>query len=324
MNNPILNVQNLKVYFNLQDNSVLHAVDGISYNLYPEECLCVVGESGCGKSVSALSILRLIEPPGKIADGSIFYNEKNILTLPEPELRQIRGKKISMIFQEPVSSLNPVFTIENQIDEMLKIHTDLDYSSRLNRIIETLESVGITDAKNKMKSYPHQLSGGQCQRAMIAMSIVCNPDILIADEPTTALDVTIQAQILSLLKELMLLHKMSIIFITHNLGIVSEIGDRIIIMYAGQIMESTTVENIFKNPLHPYTLGLLKCVPQITTKKEDKLFVIPGVVERIKNDVTFCRFYGRCYKKTERCRAGEPELTRINDNHYVRCIYPGE
>ncbi len=321
MNKPILKINNLKINFNLRDNSILRAVDGISYELYPNECLCIVGESGCGKSVSALSILNLIDSPGEIVGGEIFYKDKNILTVSDNELRKIRGKKISMIFQEPMSSLNPVFTVENQIDEMLKVHTDLKARERRKKIEEILLKVGINDAKNKMKCYPHQLSGGQCQRVMIAMNIICNPDILIADEPTTALDVTIQAQIVSLLKVLMNDNKMSVIFITHNLGIVSEVGDKIIIMYAGKIMESTSVENIFKNPQHPYTIGLLKCVPQLKTNKNEGLYVIPGTVENIKEEVNYCRFYNRCLKKTEKCLHGEPELVQTEKGHFVRCIH---
>lgn len=322
MDKPLLKIENLKVVFNKANSLPLIAVDNLSFDLYKNECLCIVGESGCGKSVTALSILNLIDSPGIIENGKIIYYNKNIINFSEKELRNIRGKNISMIFQEHQSSLNPVFTIENQLDEMLNVHSNIHKIDRRKIIIDVLHKVGINHPESKLKSYPHELSGGQCQRIMIAMNIICQPDILIADEPTTALDVTIQAQIISLLKKLMNKNKMSIIFITHNLGIVSEIADRIIIMYAGSIMEETTVNQLFEKPYHPYTAGLLKCIPQLDTDKSKELFVIPGVVEKISETNSACKFYNRCYKKRDECLKKEPELIEIRKGHKVRCIFP--
>jgi oligopeptide/dipeptide ABC transporter ATP-binding protein len=276
-----LEIKNLKTSFFLEQGE-LKAVNNVSFKLSKGETLGIVGESGCGKSVTALSVMRLVqEPPGKIVGGEIFYQGKDLLKLPISQMRHIRGNKVSMIFQEPMTSLNPVFTIGNQIEEAIELHQDLSAKEVKNKTIEMLKLVGIPSPERRIKDYPHQLSGGMRQRVMIAMALSCEPEILIADEPTTALDVTIQAQILDLLRKLQDELGMAIMLITHDLGIVAEIADRVIVMYAGKIVEEAGVEEIFELPLHPYTIGLLKSIPSLQMAhrgREERLQTIPGMV----------------------------------------------
>ena len=272
MNNPILQIKNLKTYFHT-DNGIAHAVDNVSFNLNSGETLGIVGESGCGKSVTSLSIMKLIDqPPGFYESGEILYKNQNILTMSENELRGIRGNKISMIFQEPMTSLNPVFTIGNQIIEVVQLHQKLNYDSSRKKAIEMLDLVGIPAPDQRIDEYPHQLSGGMRQRVMIAIALSCNPEILIADEPTTALDVTIQAQILDLIQQLQNELDLAVIMITHDLGVIAEVCDRVLVMYAGQIVENGKIREIFKSPKHPYTQGLMKSIPVIGENKNKELF----------------------------------------------------
>ena len=257
---PLLQVQNLKTYY-FTDDGVVKAVDGVDFEVYPGEVLGLVGESGCGKSVTSLSIMGLIEPPGRIIEGKVIFDGKNLLEMPEKEMAQVRGRNISMIFQQPQTSLNPVFTIGEQISEVLKIHSTLSKQELQRRTLELLQMVGIPDAHRKINAYPHEMSGGQAQRVMIAMALALNPQLLIADEPTTALDVTIQAQILDLMRELRNRTGTAVILMTHDLGVIAEMADRVAVMYAGRIVEQADVNTLFNKPHHPYTQGLIESVP---------------------------------------------------------------
>ena len=292
---PLLDVQSLVTYY-YTDDGVVKAVDSVDFQVFPGEILGLVGESGCGKSVTSLSVMRLIEPPGKVVGGKILFQRKNLLELDEKEMEKIRGAQISMIFQQPQSCLNPVFTVGDQIVEVFKIHGTLDKKAGEEKAVELLNLVGIPDAEKKADSYPHEMSGGQAQRVMIAMALALNPTLLIADEPTTALDVTIQAQILSLLSELREKFNTSIILITHDLGIIAEMADRVAIMYAGKIVEQADVDSLFKNPLHPYTSGLIASVPVMGEIKET-LDAIPGNVPNLIDLPPGCRFASRCRAK---------------------------
>jgi len=315
----ILEVKNLKTYFNT-DDGIAHAVDDVSFKLNPGETLGIVGESGCGKSVTSLSIMRLIdEPQGFFAGGEILYKNQDMLKMSNKELRMIRGNKISMIFQEPMTSLNPVFTIGNQIVEAIQLHQKLDYNKSREKAIELLELVGIPEPNRCIDEYPHQLSGGMRQRVMIAMALSCDPEILIADEPTTALDVTIQAQILDLIKKLQKELNLAVIMITHDLGVIAEICDRVIVMYTGKIIEEAKISDLFKNPMHPYTRGLLRSIPVVGNKNE-KLYNIKGSVPSIL-DVTdnYCKFLNRCDSKEDICESTEVNLSDRGNNHIVRC-----
>jgi len=318
----VLEIRNLKTYFYTYEG-VAKAVDGISYQLAKGEPLGLVGESGCGKSVSALSILRLIPvPPGKIVGGEILFKGKNLLDLSEDEMRKIRGDRISMIFQEPMTSLNPVFTIGNQIQETFKLHQGLSTGEALEKTIEMLRLVNIPSPERCVKQYPHELSGGMRQRAMIAMALACNPEILIADEPTTALDVTIQAQILDLMIKLKEELGMAIILITHNLGVIVETVKRVLVMYAGKIVEEAKTKTLFEHPQHPYTMGLLKSVPRLGDKVrlgKVRLSEIPGVVPSLYELPPGCKFSTRCPWVMARCREEEPELKEIEGNHFNCC-----
>ena len=321
-NDILLNVSNLQTYFYTEEG-VSKAVDGVDYYVRKGETLGVVGESGCGKSVTALSIMRLIpQPPGKIAGGDITFEGKSLLGLPQQEMRKIRGNKISMIFQEPMTSLNPVFTIGNQITEAIQLHQKLSRKASLDRAIEMLRLVGIPSPEQRVKEYPHQLSGGMRQRAMIAMALSCNPSLLIADEPTTALDVTIQAQILDLMTNLKEEFNTSIILITHDLGVVAESVARVVVMYAGKIVEEADVYNIFEHPLHPYTEGLLRSIPRIdlAATKKQRLQEIEGIVPMPSQLPQGCAFNPRCPKAMDVCREKMPELKpHRDDEHKVRC-----
>jgi oligopeptide/dipeptide ABC transporter ATP-binding protein len=318
----VLEIRNLKTYFYTYEG-VAKAVDGISYQLAKGEPLGLVGESGCGKSVSALSILRLIPvPPGKIVGGEILFKGKNLLDLHEEEMRKIRGDRISMIFQEPMTSLNPVFTIGNQIQETFKLHQGLSTGEALEKTIEMLRLVNIPSPERCVKQYPHELSGGMRQRAMIAMALACNPEILIADEPTTALDVTIQAQILDLMIKLKEELGMAIILITHNLGVIVETVKRVLVMYAGKIVEEAKTKTLFEHPQHPYTMGLLKSVPRLGDKVrlgKVRLSEIPGVVPSLYELPPGCKFSTRCPWVMARCREEEPELKEVEEDHFNCC-----
>jgi oligopeptide/dipeptide ABC transporter ATP-binding protein len=316
---PILSVRNLRVEFSI-DREVARAVDGVSFDLFPGEVLGIVGESGSGKSVTALSILRLIpKPPGNIAGGEILFRGRDLLQMPIDEMRGIRGNDISMIFQEPMTSLNPVFKIGMQVTEAVLAHEKVSRREAHDRAAAMLERVGIPDGRRRMNDYPHQFSGGMRQRAMIAMALVCHPKILIADEPTTALDVTTQAQILELMLELKGSGTdKSIILITHDLAVVAETCQRVAVMYGGKIQEVGTVEQIFKNPAHPYTRGLMASLPA-SGKRREKLYTIPGNVPSIMDMPAGCKFCTRCPEVIDRCRTEEAKLHDLGEGHLVRC-----
>ena len=317
--NLLLEVKDLRTYFHTGDG-VARAVDGVSWSIPEGKTLGLVGESGCGKSVTALSILRLIQsPPGRIEGGEIRYRGKNILEMNEAELRDLRGNEISMIFQEPMSSLNPVYTIGNQIIEAITLHQDVSHDEARERAIEMLRKVNIPDAESRVDAYPHQLSGGMKQRAMIAMALSCNPQVLIADEPTTALDVTIQAQLLELLKELQDELNMSILLITHDLGVVAELADYVAVMYAGQIQEFAPAETIYNDPKHPYTKGLFRSRPDASVRKQ-RLEVIHGSVPDATEFPDGCRFHPRCPDEMDHCSKQDPPMLKVDDNHWVRCL----
>lgn len=317
---PILRIKDLKVSFQ-SGKKFVPAVDGISFDLRDGEILGIVGESGSGKSVTSLTAMGLIPtPPGKIENGEIIFEGKDLKNISEKEWRNIRGNQISMIFQEPMTSLNPLFTIGNQLIEAIRLHTDLSKKEAMARSIELLKLVGIPRAEGIIKDHPHQLSGGMRQRVMIAMAMACNPRVLIADEPTTALDVTIQAQILALMKDLNRKTNTTIILITHDLGVVAEICERVIVMYAGQIVEQGDVRTILKNPQHPYTKGLLKSVPDLRGKTE-RLYSIPGAVPTPGTIHKGCRFAARCTETFTKCQEETPDLFKTEkDGHEVRCF----
>ena len=319
--NNLLEVKDLKTYFFTEDG-IVRAVDGVDFTLKRGEILGLVGESGCGKSVTSFSIMRLIGQPGKIVGGEIWFDGKDLVKLPERDLRRIRGNRISMIFQQPTSCLNPVFQVNDQVLEVLQIHQDMDRRRGSERVIELLKKVGIPDPERRAKSYPYELSGGMAQRVMIAMGLACTPELLIADEPTTALDVTIQAQILELMRQLHRNTETSIILITHDLGVVAEMCERVAVMYAGQIVEQTDVRTLFRDPKHPYTRGLIGAVPVLGVVK-DRLEVIPGSVPNLIDLPRGCRFAPRCRARLEHqltiCGEAVPPLDPIGVGHTVRC-----
>jgi len=321
---PLLKVQNLQVGFDT-DQGFLKAVDRLSFEVGKKEKFGIIGESGCGKSVSALTILRLIPiPPGQILSGEIWFEGKNLLALPLKEMRQIRGKKISMIFQEPVASLNPVFSVGGQIAEVFRVHLGLSRKEAFEKAVEMLRLVRIPDPQRRAREYPHQLSGGMCQRVMIAMALALNPRLLIADEPTTALDVTIQAQILELINELVERMGMSLILITHDLGVIAQTAERLLVMYTGLAMELAEVEELFSHPLHPYTQGLMSAMPgkklEDRAGKKQKLYTIPGLVPSPLELPPGCPFQERCPRAVEQCRKEQPELRELSPGHWVRCF----
>jgi peptide/nickel transport system ATP-binding protein len=316
---PLLDVRSLSVHF-FTEGGVIRAVENVDFEIYPGEILGLVGESGCGKSVTGLSLLRLIPiPPGRIVNGEIVFDGRSLLQLDEKEMEKVRGNDISMIFQEPMTSLNPVFTIGNQIMEAIVLHQGLDKTEARKRAIAMLDRVKIPSPEKRIDSYPHQLSGGMRQRAMIAMALSCQPKLLIADEPTTALDVTIQAQVLRLLKEIQGDMEMSVMLITHDLGVVAEIADRVAVMYAGRIFEYGPIEAIFGGMRNPYTRGLMRSIPQLAEKK-DRLNAIPGQVPDPMDLPVGCKFHPRCYLMIEECKKEEPPLFQVNGDHFSRCI----
>lgn len=319
----LLSVHDLKIYFHILAGTV-RAVDGISFRINKGETLGVVGKSGCGKSVTALALLQLIPmPPGELVSGRAEFEGQDLLRLNNEQIRRIRGNRISMIFQEPMTSLNPVFTIGNQIKEAIQLHQGLNSKEAEEKAIEMLEMVGIPDPRRRIKEYPHQLSGGMRQRVMIAMALSCNPALLIADEPTTALDVTVQAQILELMLELQRQINMSIMMITHNLGVIAEMADQVIVMYCGKIVEAAGVRSIFHNPLHPYTRKLLAAVPHLGENKS-RLQEIPGIVPSLYNLPPGCDFHPRCAEAEEGCALEQPELQEIEAAHWVACHRAGK
>lgn len=318
---PLLEVRNLKTYFFTEDG-IVKAVDGVDFHVNQGEVLGLVGESGCGKSVTSLSIMRLVGIPGKVVDGEVYLSGRNLLTLPESEMTHMRGNRMSMIFQQPQSSLNPVFTVGDQVAEVLQIHQNMDKEASWKRAVELLSLVGIPDAVNKAKAFPHEMSGGQAQRVMIAMALALVPELLIADEPTTALDVTIQAQILDVIRDMRSKLGTSVILITHDLGIIAEMADRVAVMYAGRIVEQSEVNEIFDHPMHPYTQGLIASIP-ILGRITEKLDVIPGSVPNLVNLPKGCRFAPRCRSREKYnltiCTDIEPELDEVREGHKVRC-----
>jgi peptide/nickel transport system ATP-binding protein len=322
---PLLRVENLHTHFHTRDG-VVRAVDGVSFDVHAGETLAIVGESGCGKSVTSMSILRLLQmPPARIEEGRVEFEGRDLLGLPETEMRKIRGNAIAMIFQEPMTSLNPVLTIGRQIAEALVLHRGLSYSDSLARAIELLRKVHIPEAERRVEQYPHELSGGMRQRVMIAMALACGPRLLIADEPTTALDVTIQAQILDLMRELRDATGTSIILITHDLGVVAEMAHRVVVMYAGRKVEEAPVEELFERPRHPYTLGLLGSMPHLGESIDDsakRLVEIPGVVPSLKEATPGCLFAPRCPSAGERCRREAPPLEQHSRGHWAACWHP--
>lgn len=324
MSEKMLQVKNLKTYYYTEEG-VIPAVDGLDFEVEQGETFAIVGESGCGKSVTSLSILRLVpSPPGRILEGEILYNGEDLLKKTEKQMREIRGNEISMVFQEPMTSLNPVFTVGRQIGESFMYHQNMGKKEAHEKAIEMLRLVGIPTPEKVVDDYPHQLSGGMRQRVMIAMALACNPRLLIADEPTTALDVTIQAQILRLLKKLKEKTGTSIILITHDLGIVAQIAQRVMVMYSGQAVESCDVRTIYKNPLHPYTTGLLASIPKLTDDDLEELPSIPGMVPSPGELPEGCRFAPRCAKCGKRCLKEKPELKEAEPGHKVRCfLYDG-
>ncbi|UCE00576.1 MAG: ABC transporter ATP-binding protein [Chloroflexota bacterium] len=318
---PLLEVQNLKTYFYTEDG-VVKAVDGVDFTVYPGEVMGLVGESGCGKSVTSLSIMRLIGIPGKVIEGEIFFEGRDLLKLSEAEMVDMRGNRISMIFQQPQSSLNPVFKVGDQVAEVLQIHQNMGREESWEKAVDLLRLVGIPDPEEKAHSFPHEMSGGQAQRVMIAMALALNPQLLLADEPTTALDVTIQAQILDLMRDLRTRMGTSVILITHDLGVIAEMADRVAVMYAGRIVEQTDINDVFAKPLHPYTQGLIASIP-VLGKIKDRLDVIPGSVPNLINLPPGCKFASRCRARVEYemeiCTETEPSLLQVLPNHTVRC-----
>jgi oligopeptide/dipeptide ABC transporter ATP-binding protein len=319
----LLQVKDLRTSFFTPEGEV-RAIDGVSFEIGEGKTLGLVGESGCGKSVTSLSIMRLVpSPPGRIVGGEILYRGRDLLKLNKEEMRKIRGNEISMIFQEPMTSLNPVFTVGNQIGEAIRLHQGLGKKETRRKTIDMLRLVKIADPESRVDAYPHQLSGGMRQRVMIAMALSCNPSLLIADEPTTALDVTIQAQILELMKELQQKIGMALLLITHDLGVVAEQADEVTIMYAGKIVERASAERIFTRPLHPYTVGLLNSLPGAGNKKKRRLAAIPGVVPNPLYVPSGCRFRDRCPRAAALCADAEPQLVELEPGHWAACHIPG-
>lgn len=317
MNNAI-EIKDLRVSFSSEGKRV-EVVSGVSIAVPEGKIVGVVGESGCGKTVTALSVMRLIpDPPGKIDSGSIFFDGGDLLKYTESDMRSVRGNRISMIFQEPISSLNPVFTVGDQIGEALRTHLKISRKEERERVLELLGLVGIPAPERRIKNYPHELSGGMSQRVMIAMALACNPEVLIADEPTTALDVTIQAGILELIEDLRAKMGMAVLLITHDLGIIAEVADEVYVMYAGKIAEHAATADLFKEPKHPYTVGLLNSIPDLRERKE-KLDAIPGVVPSPGSFPPGCRFQDRCPLVIEKCRIEEPPLAEHAPGHYSAC-----
>jgi oligopeptide/dipeptide ABC transporter ATP-binding protein len=316
---PLLEVKSLRTSF-FTDAGEVRAVDGVSFSVAPGKLLGIVGESGSGKTASVLSIMRLLPESARIIGGEVIFEDQDLLKLSEPEMRHVRGARIAMIFQEPMTSLNPVFTIGSQIGEAVRLHQHTNRAETRNRTIEALRMVGIADPEHRIDDYPHQLSGGMRQRVMIAMALSCNPRLLIADEPTTALDVTIQAQILDLIRELQVRLGLAVILVTHDLGIVSEYADDVTILYAARVMEQAPSAELFRNPLNPYTRGLLESIPGIDGTRRHRLQAIPGSIPSSLNPPAGCRFHPRCPRAIPKCSEVDPPLENKAPNHYVACI----
>ncbi len=315
----LLQVKGLRTQFFTQDG-VVNAVNGISYDLAEGETLGIVGESGCGKSVGVLSVMRLIpQPPGRIVGGEVLFGGRDLLKINEAEMRQVRGNKVAMVFQDPMTSLNPVLTINQQVSEALQLHMGMDKAQARKRTIELLEMVNIPKAAERIDDYPHQFSGGMRQRVMIAMALSCNPQLLIADEPTTALDVTIQAQITDIVKRLRQEMGMAIIWITHDLGVVAGLADRVMVMYAGYIIEKADVKDLYADPRHPYTLGLLRSIPRLDAQRKSKLTPIEGLPPDLIQMPKGCPFEARCAYAIERCKHENPQLESVAHRHQVAC-----
>ncbi|MEE1273579.1 MAG: ABC transporter ATP-binding protein [Olegusella sp.] len=316
----LLEVKNLKVEFPTRAG-VVKAVNDVTFSVDKGETVAIVGESGSGKSVTSLSIMRLLQAPGHVAGGSITFDGQDLLALSDKDMEQVRGSKISMIFQEPMTSLNPVYRVGDQIVEAIQLHTDLNKKDAWGRAVEMLRVVGIPSPEDRVRDYPHQMSGGMRQRVMIAMALCCNPQLLIADEPTTALDVTIQAQILDLIYKLREEFRMGVMLITHDLGVVSEVADRVVVMYCGQVVEQAEVTELFEKPLHPYTLGLLASIPRIEDDDNERLTTIRGTVPNPLHLPTGCPFSDRCNRCTERCRQEMPQLKPVpGTDRMCRCF----
>lgn len=320
---PLLSVRDLRTQFFTADG-VVKAVDGVSFDVYPGQTLGIVGESGCGKSVTAMSIMRLVSsPPGRIVGGEVIFEGRDLLTLPDSEMRKVRGKQIAMIFQDPMTSLNPVLSVARQLTESLQLHLNMDGSQSKRRAIELLDLVGIPSAKARVDDYPHQFSGGMRQRVMIAMALSCNPRLLIADEPTTALDVTIQAQILDLIRNLAKDFNTATILITHDLGVVAGMCDDVMVMYAGRVAERANALSVFGDPSHPYTMGLLRSVPRLDQTERERLLPIEGLPPDLIELPDNCPFHPRCGFATEKCRSTRPTLhAPASDGHEVACWHP--
>lgn len=315
---PVLQIRGLRTCFH-SDRGIGLAVDGVSFDLWRGTTLGLVGESGCGKSVTALSIMRLVaDPPGRIEAGQVLFEGRDLLRLSEAQMRQVRGQDIAMVFQEPMTSLNPVLTCGQQVAEAIQLHQDMSRSQARDRAADMLRQVGMPAPEQRSREYPHQLSGGMCQRVMIAMALSCHPAVLIADEPTTALDVTVQAQILALLDRLRSELDMAVLLITHDLGVVAQVADRVAVMYGGQIVEAAAVQRLFDEPLHPYTQGLLRSAPRPDAEPSDRLEVVPGTVPDAHSMPEGCRFAPRCPLTDARC-AAPPPLEVTGDGHHVRC-----
>ena len=319
----LLQINDLRTHF-FTDRGVARAVDGVSLDVSRGQTVALVGESGCGKTVTALSVMRLVpDPPGKIVDGTVTFQGRNLLELTEREMRSVRGKEIAMIFQEPMTSLNPVFRVGAQVAEAIIIHQKVSKNEARKRTVELLDKVGIPEAEKRADEYPHQMSGGMCQRVMIAMALSCNPALLIADEPTTALDVTIQAQILALLRGLQQEFNMSILLITHDLGIVAETAENVAVMYASKIVEWAPCTDLFREPLHPYTVGLFRSLPRLEGERK-RLRVIPGTVPSPLDFPSGCKFHPRCPIAADKCATDEPELMDAADGRLAACWFAGK
>jgi peptide/nickel transport system ATP-binding protein len=315
---PLLEVKGLKTYFQIDKERVAKAVDGVDFTINPGETVALVGESGSGKSITSLSIMQLVGKPGKIREGQIVFSGSDLTKYSDKQMSKVRGREIAMIFQEPMTALNPVYTIGSQIIETLIRHKKMSKAEARTRAVDLLKTVGFPRAEATMNEYPHQLSGGMRQRAMIAIAISCDPKLLIADEPTTALDVTIQAQILDLMNDMKMKFNMAVLLITHDLGVVAEYADRVMVMYGGQIVEDTDVETLFENPKHPYTIGLLESLPSLE-KEVDRLGAIKGMVPPSHSFPKGCRFADRCPNAMAKCFDSNPEIVEIESNHSVRC-----
>ena len=320
----VLEIKDLRTYFYTSDGEV-RAVDGLRYSIRKGECVALVGESACGKSVSALSVMRLIPyPPGIIVGGEIIFEGQDLLKLSESKMRDTRGNQIAMVFQEPMTSLNPVLSINLQLTESLETHRDMDRKSAKKEALNLLKVVGLPDAEQRLEYYPHQFSGGMQQRIMIAMALSCNPKLLIADEPTTSVDVTVQAQLLELLNDLRSQFGTSVLLITHNLGIVARYADRVNVMYAGRLVETAPTRDLYRSPKHPYTLGLLASVPRLDMPRDRKLSVIDGLPPHLARLPKGCHFCPRCTIAIDRCREEKPELEEVGEDHYAACFRAGE